>query len=576
MKQVIVSQNNIHKKPITGISASKKDPSLFITISEDQTMRLFDLRVDSSVKLFLLGQDEQQTANCIFDDKVYGVKGDQILQFDMRNEIFNKEFTSIKLPAEINNIAKLNNNILANLDSGNSILLDDFTIKQQLIGHENICFTGDFADDIAFTAGFDCKIMAWNVKDGKIIKTTDLQKFHKNYTGVEMTPPLIYSLHTNKEDVLVSTETGHIYNFPIRELLKKKNKKQAEPNYVLDAHLGKVMRSIFFEKYVLSVSTDRTFQLWEDQVQKLKVEIPNKPNWIELLTQQIHYLFIKFDINLNSLQKKFLNFIDYQIFKTPSSYQQVFFFSFCKCFYSFLQFMIFNFSINYMLEKYMINILLRMNTNLFRSSISLIYFVLIELARVYYLIRIQIIQLIKLMFQQGDELDMNFIIENEGNDLVGKVPCDKSGVPLGISGVTVGNGYDIGQHSKDEVNRLTISPALKQKLIPYCNIKKQEAQEFLKKNPIVLTQQEAAELNKANLTSYIEKFKNIMNKYPEFYKSLTRSQKTVLFDFSYQQGLGKLDYFSQAFKENNKEKVLILLEQWTQMTKTKTQEQQTN
>lgn len=40
-----------------------------------------------------------------------------------------------------------------------------------------------------------------------------------------MTPPLIYSLHTNKEDVLVSTETGHIYNFPIKELLKKKNKK---------------------------------------------------------------------------------------------------------------------------------------------------------------------------------------------------------------------------------------------------------------------------------------------------------------------------------------------------------------
>ena len=55
----------------------------------------------------------------------------------MRNEIFNKEFTSIKLAAEINNIAKLNNNILANLDSyffiiykrGNSILLEDFTIK---------------------------------------------------------------------------------------------------------------------------------------------------------------------------------------------------------------------------------------------------------------------------------------------------------------------------------------------------------------------------------------------------------------------------------------------------------------
>ena len=39
---------------------------------------------------------------------------------------------------------------------------------------------------------------------------------------------------------------------------------------------------------------------------------------------------------------------------------------------------------------------------------------------------------------------MNFIIGNEGNDLIGKVPCDKNGVPLGISGVTVGNGYDIG------------------------------------------------------------------------------------------------------------------------------------
>ena len=41
-----------------------------------------------------------------------------------------------------------------------------------------ICFTGDIGSDIAFTAGFDCKIMAWNVNDGKIIKTTDLCMFN--------------------------------------------------------------------------------------------------------------------------------------------------------------------------------------------------------------------------------------------------------------------------------------------------------------------------------------------------------------------------------------------------------------
>lgn len=43
-----------HSRPITGISRHDCEKNLFTTISEDGTIRLWDYRMGSSVKLFML------------------------------------------------------------------------------------------------------------------------------------------------------------------------------------------------------------------------------------------------------------------------------------------------------------------------------------------------------------------------------------------------------------------------------------------------------------------------------------------------------------------------------------------
>lgn len=95
---------------------------------------------------------------------------------------------------------------------------------------------------------------------------------------------MIYSLSTKNQSVLVSTETGQVYNFPLKELKKKKNKKPPVPEYVIDAHNTKVIRSIFLQNpsEVLTISNDKTFALWRKDKQLECVAIPEKPNWVEM------------------------------------------------------------------------------------------------------------------------------------------------------------------------------------------------------------------------------------------------------------------------------------------------------
>lgn len=82
----------------------------------------------------------------------------------------------------------------------------------------------------------------------------------------------------------MSTETGHILCFTQKDIKK--------PKYIIDAHLGKVMRSIFArfnEGRILSCSTDNTFAIWDTTIRNefdiptmiSRTKLPHKPNWIE-------------------------------------------------------------------------------------------------------------------------------------------------------------------------------------------------------------------------------------------------------------------------------------------------------
>ena len=94
-------------------------------------------------------------------------------------------------------------------------------------------------------------------------------------------------------------------------------------------------------------------------------------------------------------------------------------------------------------------------------------------------------------------IDWGFIAELEGESRTeGYVPTERgTGKVLGHSGVTVGTGFDLGQHGEADLRRMGISEELITKLHPYLQLQVKNAQNFLKKNPLNLRPEQLAELS---------------------------------------------------------------------------------
>ena len=63
---------------------------------------------------------------------------------------------------------------------------------------------------------------------------------------------------------------------------------------------------------------------------------------------------------------------------------------------------------------------------------------------------------------------------------VGHIPTDKEGNVIGKSGVTIGVGFDLGQHNEQDLINMEFSKGLRDKLRPYLGKKGQEAKDFKK------------------------------------------------------------------------------------------------
>lgn len=94
----------------------------------------------------------------------------------------------------------------------------------------------------------------------------------------------------------------------------------------------------------------------------------------------------------------------------------------------------------------------------------------------------------------AEDVDWPWLQSLEGGQIL------KAYVPLGAhtkSGTTVASGVDIGQMSEAELMVLPISDSLKEKLKPYTGKKSTVASDYLIRHPLVITKDEAEELDKA-------------------------------------------------------------------------------
>lgn len=108
-------------------------------------------------------------------------------------------------------------------------------------------------------------------------------------------------------------------------------------------------------------------------------------------------------------------------------------------------------------------------------------------------------------------IDWQFIGILEGNRLVGYVPRDFDGQPLGKSGVTVAAGVDLGQRSTADILALKLPPALVAKLMPYTEVTGAVAMQRLTAAPLVLMPAEAQTLNAAVRAGSVAELRSLYN-----------------------------------------------------------------
>ena len=94
------------------------------------------------------------------------------------------------------------------------------------------------------------------------------------------------------------------------------------------------------------------------------------------------------------------------------------------------------------------------------------------------------------------------------------IPSNKAGVPAGISGVTIGRGVDLGQHTAKSLKSIGFSEDLIKRFKPYLGLQKFEAKKALDKatkenggkNPLVLESEDAEYISDMMLYHKMEQF----------------------------------------------------------------------
>ena len=134
-------------------------------------------------------------------------------------------------------------------------------------------------------------------------------------------------------------------------------------------------------------------------------------------------------------------------------------------------------------------------------------------------------------------IDWKFIKSVEGSSKHGYVPCHPNGSVIGMSGVTVASGFDIGNQSVSKMTTYKLSPELLKKLLPYTDKKGEPAKAFLAKYPLILSDEEVDEVNEKVKGSFEKQVAALYDAYSDFkFHFLDTPKQTVIMSVAFQYG----------------------------------------
>jgi hypothetical protein len=150
---------------------------------------------------------------------------------------------------------------------------------------------------------------------------------------------------------------------------------------------------------------------------------------------------------------------------------------------------------------------------------------------------------------EGEAVDWSFISKREGGVQVkGYVPKDGDGSPLGQSGVTVGCGVDLGQHSAGSLAAWGVPDGVIEVVRPYLGLRREAAVEALKASPLELSEGDAMALTAAAQRAILM---DVLSRYDvaatgRRFTDLSPGAQTALVSVAYQYGT-RLDVRTPRF-----------------------------
>lgn len=157
--------------------------------------------------------------------------------------------------------------------------------------------------------------------------------------------------------------------------------------------------------------------------------------------------------------------------------------------------------------------------------------------------------------QSGTAVDMKFMKFVEGRNLDAEVPTE-NGIPYAASGATVAKGFDLGQWSEADLNKLGLTDRheLFRKVKPYLGRKGQDALDYLKANPLRITDEEADWADNTLLPYQVKALNSHFaglaeNTEGKLFTDLPPDIQTVVYSVAHHKGMGgfaKLKEFNSA------------------------------
>lgn len=128
-----------------------------------------------------------------------------------------------------------------------------------------------------------------------------------------------------------------------------------------------------------------------------------------------------------------------------------------------------------------------------------------------------------------------FIESLEGKAVTtGYVPTDADGKPLGVSGVTIASGVDLGQRTVEEWVGLGLREMTLELIRPYCGVKGAAALSLLEARPLVLGEEHVKEIDDRLQTEFTRVVSSRWDGVT--WDSLTDRQQTVVMSVAWQYG----------------------------------------